>query len=95
MSEIKSDSSMQFVAMKLHAECDIEPVLDWMQGSGSSVVLTWGEDNSVWECSWITGGERFTGFSQCVRYSILGALNNAFARFGTPDAAQSQYGSQG
>ena len=35
-----------------------------MQAMGSSVDLNWDEDTDLWECSWITSGERFTGFSK-------------------------------
>ena len=34
-----------------------------MAEKGSSVLLNWGEDDGLWECSWITGGKRFTGYS--------------------------------
>lgn len=37
-------------------------ILDWMSQRGSSVILNWGEDSNAWECSWITGGDRFTSF---------------------------------
>jgi hypothetical protein len=37
--------------------------LDDMTRRGQSVVLTWGEDTGQWECSWITGGVRFTAVS--------------------------------
>jgi hypothetical protein len=35
-------------------------MLAYMQRHGSSVVLNYGEDTGLWECSWITGGDRFT-----------------------------------
>ena len=94
MSHIKPDSSLVFVAMKVHGEFELEPVLEWMRDNGSSVLLNWGEDNDLWECSWITGGKRFTGTSQHIRPAILGSLNKAFARYGTPEAAMEQYGDQ-
>lgn len=37
--------------------------LERMKREGSSVILNWGEDTDMWECSWITGGVRFTAFS--------------------------------
>lgn len=38
-------------------------LLNFMRAHGSSVLLNWGEDDNLWECSWITGGERFTEVS--------------------------------
>lgn len=38
-------------------------VLAYMVGHGSSVDLNWGEDTDAWECSWITSGDRSTGFA--------------------------------
>jgi hypothetical protein len=35
-------------------------MLAYMQRYGSSVTLNYGEDTGLWECSWITGGERRT-----------------------------------
>ena len=35
-----------------------------MQAHGQSIVLNWGEDDNQWECSWITGGERYTAFGE-------------------------------
>ncbi len=35
-------------------------VLLFMTEHGQSVTLNWGEDDGLWECSWITSGERFT-----------------------------------
>ncbi len=37
-------------------------LLEWMKHYGSSVVLTWAEDDG-WECAWITGGMRYVGRS--------------------------------
>lgn len=34
-----------------------------MKRKGQSVTLNWGEDTGMWECSWITGGQRYTAFS--------------------------------
>ena len=37
-------------------------ILSEMAKGGSSVLLNWGEDDNLWECSWITSGVRFTAF---------------------------------
>ncbi len=43
---------------------DCGELLDWMREHGSSLILNWGEDcGGTWECSWITGGDRYTGVS--------------------------------
>lgn len=42
----------------LHAS--LTDTLGWMASRGQSVILNYGEDNRQWECSWITGGRRFT-----------------------------------
>ncbi|MDE2100073.1 MAG: hypothetical protein KGL39_22655 [Patescibacteria group bacterium] len=34
-----------------------------MAARGQSVSLNWGEDDGLWECSWITGGQRHTALS--------------------------------
>ncbi len=39
-------------------------LLRYMQQHGQRVTLNWGEDDGLWECSWITGGERFTGWAK-------------------------------
>lgn len=61
---------------------NIEQALAFMRQHGSSVVLNWGEDNDLWECSWITSGKRYTGFSR----DPLEAITQAYyhARSGTP-----------
>ncbi|HEY8691119.1 MAG TPA: hypothetical protein VIR57_00110 [Chloroflexota bacterium] len=52
-----------------------------MQHEGSSVTLNWGEDNGLWECSWITGGKRFTGFSSDPEDALDYAHQQAIAHF--------------
>lgn len=39
---------------------ELPTMLAYMQRHGSSVILNYGEDTGLWECSWITGGDRFT-----------------------------------
>jgi hypothetical protein len=46
-------------------------LLEIMQEHGQSVTLNWGEDTGQWECSWITGGGRFTGISSAPATAIL------------------------
>ncbi len=43
--------------------CDLAGLLEGMEERGSSVDLNYGEDNRMWECSWIVGGERFTSLA--------------------------------
>lgn len=49
----------------------------WMQEHGSSVLLNWGEDDGLWECSWITGGVRHVGYSQFLELAIDAAMEKA------------------
>jgi len=77
---INNESSLQLVAIKLHnRESSLEETLLWMKDKGSSVDLNYGEDTDAWECSWITGGERYTGVNKEIRLSVLGSLNKCFA----------------
>ena len=50
--------------------------LAFMQEHGSSVTLNWGEDTGDWECSWITSGDRFSGYSPRMGFSIVGCLKS-------------------
>lgn len=59
-----------------------------MQERGSSVVLTWGEDDDLWECSWITSGRRFTAHSRYPGTAARLAEAKALAAF--PDSEASQ-----
>ncbi len=52
----------------------IPRALEWMRQTGSSVLLNWGEHDDVWECSWITGGKRYTGESENMTAAIVGSL---------------------
>jgi hypothetical protein len=52
----------------------IPRALTWMKDKGTSVLLNWGEDDNVWECSWITGGKRYTGFHENMTAAIVGCL---------------------
>lgn len=77
---IDGHSSLHFVAHQLHAgTTTVDHTLNWMKAHGQSVMLTWGEDNDYWECSWITPGKRYTGVQQDMRKSILESLNKCFA----------------
>lgn len=52
----------------------VEEKLAFMQQRGSSVLLNWGEDTSLWECSWITSGERVTGIAVDMGLAVHRAL---------------------
>jgi len=51
-----------------------------MAAMGQSVTLNWGEDTELWECSWVTAGKRFTGFSTDPVKSVLQVLEQAEVR---------------
>ena len=48
-----------------------------MKEHGQSVTLNWGEDNGLWECSWITSGKRYSGFSDNMLSAVLTAYMKA------------------
>lgn len=81
MPIIERDSSLQWVGLKLHSgEATLQEVLEWMADGGSSVLVNFGEDTGAWECSWITGGIRFTGVHGLIRNAVLESINKAFAK---------------
>jgi len=55
----------------------VEQAATWMSENGSSVWLGWGEDTGAWECSWITGGVRYTGVEPSLREAILESLRGS------------------
>src|SRR5262249_938850 len=52
----------------------IPRALEWMKETGSSALLNWGEDDNTWECSWVTGGKRYTDHSANMTSAIIGSL---------------------
>jgi hypothetical protein len=48
-------------------------VAEYMRAHGQSFDLNWGEDNNLWECSWITSGKRYSGFSKSATLAICHA----------------------
>lgn len=56
-------------------------LLIYMKDHGSSLLLNWGEDTGQWECSWITGGQRFTGYGATLELAACrAALKASFAK---------------
>ena len=55
----------------------IPRALTWMRDKSTSVLLYWGKDDNLWECSWITGGKRYTGHSQNMTAAIVASLLKA------------------
>jgi hypothetical protein len=53
--------------------------LGHMQRHGQSVQLSWGEDTGLWECSWITSGERYTAFSRYPTTAAQSVRDKAYA----------------
>jgi hypothetical protein len=49
--------------MSQSCEGELYDLLIHMREHGSSVILNWGEDNDLWEASFISGGIRYTAFS--------------------------------
>ena len=52
-------------------------VLRKMAKTGQSVTLCWGEGTELWECSWISGGQRYSGFSTDPVKAVLQVLEQA------------------
>lgn len=48
-----------------------------MAKHGSSVLLNWGEDDNLWECSWISSGIRFTGYGLVPEIALSECLAKA------------------
>jgi hypothetical protein len=48
----------------------INVLLRAMKAAGNSLVLSWGEDTGLWECSWITSGKRYVGVSRFLDLAI-------------------------
>lgn len=42
---------------------NLDVIIGFLQRHGSSVLLNWGEDDNLWECSVISSGDRYSGFS--------------------------------
>ena len=59
------------------AVMDIVGYLHAMRSLGSSVSLTWGEDDGLWECSWITSGQRYTATNSQLYWAVLECWNKA------------------
>lgn len=55
---------------------NIRDMLGWMAAHGQSVDLNYGEDNQMWELSWISGGKRFTA----VRKEIVDAIRDVIGK---------------
>jgi len=67
---------------RLRSERDGRPMgnwerLLWMHEKGSSIILNGGDNGEPWECSWITGGVRYTGVSADAEMAIADALRHA------------------
>lgn len=57
-------------------------LLGRMQAHGSAVLLSWDEADGLWECSWITGGDRFTSHSILPDLAVCGAARQALDGLG-------------
>lgn len=52
-------------------------IIEIMRAHGQSVLLNWGEDTGVWECSWISGDKRLTGLSTDFHAAVVQAARKA------------------
>lgn len=69
--------SLMEIGRRFHAkESSLEETLARMKDGSCSVLLNWSEDDGeFWECSWIVGGKRYSGFQTDVRMAVLEAIN--------------------
>lgn len=56
-----------------------------MERNGTSVLLSWGEDDGTWECSWITGGKRYTEYHSDPKQAVWLCRRKVFQKFGVDD----------
>lgn len=84
--------SLMELGRRLHAnQCTLEQALAWMREGSCSVILNWSEDDGpFWECSWIVGGERFTGFQTDIRKAVLQAINRCIERYANEDDGEDE-----
>jgi hypothetical protein len=54
--------------------------LAWLKERGSSLTLDWGEDTAMWECSVISGGDRFTGVARDASAAVLDCYERVLKR---------------
>ena len=57
----------------------LEKKLEWMTQNGQSLLLEWGEDDNLWECSWIdANGKRYTAFEKDVSQGLSECIKKLF-----------------
>lgn len=56
-------------------------LINYMTEHGSSLIMNWGEDTGMWECSWITGGVRIIVVSKELEAALTEARIKALAHF--------------
>jgi hypothetical protein len=83
MQEDSMRRATRFIPRVMPFSGDLAIIVAFMQAHGSSVILNWGEDNELWECSWITDGVRYTGFSN---QDALSAARDCLKHANTPPA---------
>ena len=54
----------------------LEERLESMARRGQSVTLNYGEEDNLWECSWITGGKRYTTFDKSPTVAVAKCLDS-------------------
>ena len=66
--------SLMELGRRVHSgEITLEDALREMKEGSSSVLLSWAEDE-MWECSWIVGGVRYSGYHPQPRTAVLNAV---------------------
>ena len=82
----RTDASacIQCLSKGLTVASELPRLLNYMRERGSSLILNWGEDNNLWECSWITGGKRYCGYSTYPIVALEQALTKCEDELGLP-----------
>jgi len=68
--------------VKILQSNSLSDALGWMAIHSQSVILNYGEDNCLWECSWIVPrGERFTRVERTPLEAVKSVLNDVRTDF--------------
>ena len=61
--------------VKIIQSDNLPDILGWMAVHSQSLILNYGEDNRLWECSWIITGPRVTSVDDTPLKAIKSVLN--------------------
>lgn len=67
--------------VKILQSDNLSDILGWMAIHSQSVILNYGKDDHLWECSWRARGKRYTGFKQTPIEAAKSVLNDVRTDF--------------